>query len=68
MGASFAIATSGLPTQFIAAPPNGNWVRVVDEVQGAVFEHEITADLPANAQFPSPRLDMNNRAAAAAVT
>jgi hypothetical protein len=69
MGASFAIATGGVLTLFIAAPPNGSsvWVRVVDEVSGAVFEQEITADLPANSQFLSPRLFMNNGAAAAAV-
>ena len=69
MGASFAIATSGVLTLFIAAPPNGSsvWVRVVDEVSGAVFEQEITADLPANTQFLSPRLFMNNGATAAAV-
>jgi len=69
MGASFAIATGGVLTMFIAAPPNGSsvWVRVVDEVSGAVFEQEITADLPANTQFLSPRLFMNNGATAAAV-
>ena len=41
--------TGGVLTLFIAAPPNGSsvWVRVVDEVSGAVFEQEITADLPA---------------------
>ncbi len=50
MGAEFAIATGGALTLFIAAARNGSsvWVRVVDEVSGAVFEHEITADLPAN--------------------
>lgn len=69
MGASFAIATGGVLTLYIAAPPNGSsaWVRVVDEVSGAVFEQEITADLPANTQFLSPRLFMNNGATAAAV-
>jgi hypothetical protein len=43
MGASFAIATGGVLTLFIAAPPNGSsvWVRVVDEVSGAIFEQEI---------------------------
>ena len=54
----------------IAQPaPNGSsiWVRVVDEVSGALFEQEITADLPANTQFLSPRLFMNNGATAAAV-
>lgn len=69
MGASFGIATGGVLTLFIAAPPNGSsvWVRVVDEVSGAVFEQEITADLPTNTQFLSPRLFMNNGATAAAV-
>jgi hypothetical protein len=56
-------------TPFIAAPPNGSsvWVRVVDEVSGAVFEQEITADLPAAAQFLSPRLFLNTGATAAGV-
>jgi hypothetical protein len=69
MGASFAIATGGVLTLFIAAPPNGSsvWVQVVDEVSGAVFEQEITADQPANRQFLSPRLLINNAATAAAV-
>lgn len=40
---------------------------MVDEVSGAVFEQEITADLPANKQFLSPRLFMNNGAKVAAV-
>ena len=69
MGASFAIATGGVLTLFIAVPPNGSsiWVRVVDEVSGAVFEQEITADLPAATQFLSPRLFLNTGATAAAV-
>ena len=69
MGASFGIATGMVLTQFIAAPRKGSsvWVQEVDEVSGAVFEHEITADLPANTQFLSPRLFMNNGATAAAV-
>jgi hypothetical protein len=69
MGASFAIATGGVLTLFIAAPPNGNsvWVRVVDEVSCAIFEQEITADLPAATQFLSPRLLLNTGATAAAV-
>jgi hypothetical protein len=33
---------------------------VVDEVSGAVVEQAITADLPANTQFLSPRLFMSN--------
>ena len=40
---------------------------MVDEVSGAVFEQEITAVLPANTQFLSPRLFMNTGATAAAV-
>ena len=70
MGASFAIATGGVLTLYIAAPPNSSsvWVRVVDELSGAVFEQEITADLPVNTQFLSPRLFMNNGATAAAIS
>ena len=69
MGASFAIATGGVLTLIIAAAPNAGsvWVRVVDEVSGAVFEQEVTADLPAANQFLAPRLFMNNGATAAAV-
>lgn len=69
MGASFGIATGGVRTLFIAAPPNGPsvLVRVVDEVSGAVFEQEVTADLPVATQFLSPRLFMSNGATAAAV-
>lgn len=40
---------------------------VVDEVSGAVFEQEITADLPANTQFLSPRLLVDTGAKAAVV-
>ena len=69
MGAPFAIALGGVLTLFIAAPPNGSsvWVRAVNEVTGAVFEQEITSDLPANTQFLSPRLYQNTGATAAAV-
>jgi hypothetical protein len=56
MGASFAIATGGVLTLMIAAAPNASsvWVRVVDEVAGAVFEQEVIADLPASNQFLTP--------------
>jgi hypothetical protein len=69
MGASFAIATGGVLTLTIAAAPNASsvWVRVVDEMSGAVFEQEVTTDLPAANQFLAPRLFMNNGATAAAV-
>jgi hypothetical protein len=67
MGASSAIATGGVLTLFIAAPPNGSsvWVRVVDELTGTVFEQEIAADLPASTLFLSPRLFLNPGATAA---
>ena len=69
MGASFAIATGGVLTLFISAAPNAGsvWVRVVDEVTGAVFEQEVMTDVPAATQFLAPRLYMNNGATAAAV-
>lgn len=69
MGASFGIATGGVQTLFIATPPNGSsvWMRVVDEVTGAVFEQEINTDLPAATQFLSPRLFLNTGATAAAL-
>ncbi len=69
MGAGFAIATGGVLTLYVAAAPNAAsvWVRLVNEVSGAVFEAEIIADLPANTQFLSPRLYLNTGATAAAV-
>jgi hypothetical protein len=56
-------------TLIIAAAANAGsvWVRIVDEPSGTVFERELTTDLPANTQFLSPRLYMNNGATAAAV-
>ena len=52
----FAIATGDVLTLFIAASPNGGsvWARVVDDVSGAVFEQEITADLPASSAIDNP--------------
>lgn len=40
ISANFTVATGGVLTQFIAAPPNGSsvWVRAADDVSGAVFE------------------------------
>ena len=69
MGAPFAIATGGMLTLFVSAPPNGSsvWLRAVNEVTGAVFDQEITANLPANSQFLSPHLYLNSGATAAAV-
>ena len=69
LGAGFAIATGGVLTLFIAAAPNAAsvWVRAVNEITGAVYEREITTDLPANTQFLSPRLYLNTGATAAAV-
>lgn len=69
LGASFSIATGGVLTLFIAATPNGSsvWVRVVDEVPGAVFEQEVIADLLAATQFLLPRLFLNTGATAGAV-
>ena len=69
MGASFVIATGGVLTLYVAAAPNAAsvWVRLVNEVSGAVFEAEINADLPASTQFLSPRLYLNTGATAAAV-
>ena len=69
MGASFAIATGGVLTLTIAASPNAGsvWVRVVDEVSGAVFEQEVTSRPAGREPVSRPRLFMNNGATAAAV-
>ena len=67
--ATFALATDAPITLIVAAAPNAGsvWVRIVDEPSGTVFERELTTDLPANTQFLSPRLYMNNGATAAGV-
>ena len=60
MGASFAIATGGVLTLLSAAPDGSSvWVRELDEVSGAVFEQEITFDVPAATQFLSPRITVS---------
>ena len=69
MGAGFALATGGVLTLMIAAMPNAAsiWLRLLDDVTGAVFEQEVTADLVPAATLLSPRMFMNNGATAAAV-
>ncbi|WP_338068419.1 hypothetical protein [Alexandriicola marinus] len=68
--ASFAVASAtNVLTLFLYAAPNASsvWVRVVEEVSGAVAEVEITANLPAATQLLSPRNYMNTGSTAAAV-
>lgn len=69
LGAGFALAIGGVLTLTIAAVPNAAsvWVRVQDDVSGAVFEQEVTTDLPPATTLLSPRYFMNNGATAAAV-
>jgi hypothetical protein len=70
MGAAFPVSsTSNVYTLFIYAAPNGSsiWVRVVEEVSGAVFEAEYSTDIPASTVFLSPRNYLNNGGALAAV-
>lgn len=47
--------------------PQVGALHPLNDVSGAVFEQEITADLLANTKFLSPRLLMNNGATATAV-
>jgi hypothetical protein len=70
MGASFPVSSlTNLYTFYIHSAPNGSsiWVRAVEEVSGAVFEQEITTDIPANTVFLSVRNYANNGGTAAAV-
>ncbi|WP_136646563.1 DUF2793 domain-containing protein [Tabrizicola sp. YIM 78059] len=70
LGASFPVdAPTNVLTLFLYAAPNATsvWVRVVEEVSGAVAEVEITANLPAATQLLSPRNYMNTGSTAAAV-
>ncbi len=67
--ATFALATDAVVTLIVAAAPNAGsvWVRIVEDPSGTVFERELTTELPANTQFLSPRLYMNNGATTATV-
>lgn len=70
LGASFPVdAPTNVLTLFLYAAPNATsvWVRVVEEVSGAIAEVEITANLPATTQLLSPRNYMNTGSSAAAV-
>jgi hypothetical protein len=66
---TFTLATDAVVTLIVAASPNAGsvWVRIVEEPSGTVFERELTTELPANTQFLSPRLYVNNGATAATV-
>ncbi|MGY6634936.1 MAG: DUF2793 domain-containing protein [Alkalilacustris sp.] len=70
LGASFPVdSATNVLTLFLYAAPNATsvWVRVVEEVSGAIAEVEITANLPAATQLLSPRNYMNTGSTAAAV-
>ncbi|MCC5960740.1 MAG: hypothetical protein JJU24_17205 [Natronohydrobacter sp.] len=70
LGADFPVdAPTNVLTLFLYAAPNAAsvWVRVVEEVSGAIAEVEITANLPAVTQLLSPRNYMNNGGTAGAV-
>ena len=70
LGPSFPVnSTTNVLTLLIYAAANAAsvWVRVTEEVSGAVAEIEITADLPAATQLLTPRSYLNNGATAAAV-
>ncbi|WP_218062265.1 hypothetical protein [Paracoccus haeundaensis] len=69
LGAGFPVATAGLITLTIWCPAAGAsiWLRAVNELTGAIFEQEVTTDLPQAATFLAPRLFLNNGATAAAV-
>ena len=70
LGAGFPVAsTTNVLTLYIAAAPNDSavWIRVVEEVSGAVAETAITTDMPAATQLLSPRNYLNNGSTAAAV-
>jgi hypothetical protein len=70
MGAAFPVSSlTNIYTLFLYSAPNGGsiWVRVVEEVSGAVFEAEYTTDIPLNTVFLSPRNYMNNGGTALAV-
>ena len=70
LGAGFPVdSATNVLTLFLYAASNASsvWVRIVEEVSGAVAEVEITANLPAATQLLSPRNYMNTGSTAAAV-
>ncbi|MFN3615660.1 MAG: DUF2793 domain-containing protein, partial [Rubrimonas sp.] len=70
LGTSFPVdSATNVLTLFLYAAPNASsvWVRVVEEVSGAIAEVELTANLPAATQLLSPRNYMNTGSTAAAV-
>ena len=70
MGSDFPVDnTTNVYTLIIRASPNDTsvWVEVVNEISGAVFEQEITTNLPADNTLLTIRNYMNNGGAAASV-
>jgi hypothetical protein len=70
LGSAFPVdSPTNVLTVFLNAAPNAAsvWVRVVEEVSGAIAEVELTANLPAATQLLSPRSYMNTGSTAAAV-
>ncbi len=70
LGSGFPVSNfTNLYTIILYCPPNGAsiWARMVNETTGAVFDQEITTNLPAATTFLSPRNYLNNGGAAAAV-
>jgi hypothetical protein len=70
LGGDFPLnSTTNVLTLLLSAAPNAAtvWVRVVEEVSGAIAEVELAANLPAATQLLSPRNYMNTGAAAAVV-
>lgn len=69
LGSGFPINITDVLTLFINAAPNGSsiGVRVVNETTPAIYDATISADMPSDTTFLSPRNYMNNEATAAAV-
>ncbi len=70
LGAGFPVSNfANLYTIILYCAPNAGaiWARMVNETTGAVFEQEITTNLPTATAFLSPRNYMNNGGVAAAV-
>jgi hypothetical protein len=70
LGDGFPVTSAtNVLTLFLYAAPNAGsvWVRVVEEVSGAVAEVEIASNLPAATQLLSTRNCMSTGSTAAAV-
>lgn len=70
LGPDFPVTQGAVLSLYIFSPVNGAFiaVRIVNEETGAAAEYTLANNIPADATFLTPRLHLDNAAAAAAVS